>query len=44
MIFLRFFVYENDEIVVKLGQLPSLADIQFAEIGKNMINYCRSKN
>lgn len=31
---LRFFVYENDEIVVKLGQLPSLADIQFAEIGK----------
>lgn len=31
---LRFFVYENNEIVVKLGQLPSLADIQFAEIGK----------
>ena len=31
---LRFFVYDNDEIVVKLGQLPSLADIQFAEIGK----------
>jgi hypothetical protein len=31
---LRFFVYDNDEIVVKLGQLPSLADIQFAEISK----------
>lgn len=31
---LRFFVYDNDEIVVKLGQLPSLADIQFAKIGK----------
>lgn len=31
---LRFFVYDNDEIVVKLGQLPSLADIQFAEIGR----------
>jgi len=31
---LRFFVYDNDEIVVKLGQLPSLADIQFTEIGR----------
>jgi len=31
---LRFFVYHNEEIVVKLGQFPSLADIQFAEIGK----------
>jgi len=31
---LRFFVYDNDEIIVKLGQLPSLADIQYAELGK----------
>ena len=31
---LRFFVFDNDEVVVKLGQYPSLADIQFAEIGK----------
>lgn len=31
---LRFFVYDNNKIVVKFGQLPSLADIQFAEIGK----------
>jgi len=31
---LRFFVYDNDEMVVKLGQLPSLADLQYAEIGK----------
>lgn len=31
---LRFFVYHNGKIVVKLGQLPSLADIQFAEISQ----------
>lgn len=31
---LRFFIYLNDEVVVKIGQLPSLVDIQFAEIGK----------
>lgn len=31
---LRFFVYDNDEIIMKLGQLPSLADLQYAEIGK----------
>lgn len=31
---LRFFILDNNKIVVKLGQLPSLADIQFAEIGK----------
>jgi len=31
---LRFFVFKNNEIVMKLGQFPSLADIQFAEIGK----------
>lgn len=36
---LRFFVYDNDEIVVKLGQLPSLADIQFAEIGRKYNNF-----
>lgn len=31
---LRFFVFKNSEIVIKLGQYPSLADVQFAEIGK----------
>lgn len=31
---LKFFVFKNNEIVIKLGQYPSLADIQFAEIGK----------
>jgi len=31
---LRFFVYDNDDIVVKIGQFPSIADIQFAELGK----------
>lgn len=31
---LRFFIYQDDESTVKLGQWPSLADIQFAEIGK----------
>ncbi|MCC6290849.1 hypothetical protein IT398_02190 [Candidatus Nomurabacteria bacterium] len=31
---LRFFVYRSKELVIKLGQFPSLADIQFAEIGK----------
>jgi hypothetical protein len=31
---IRFFIYKNDVVVVKHGQFPSLADIQFAEIGK----------
>lgn len=31
---LRFIVFRNREIVMKIGQLPSLADLQFAEIGK----------
>ncbi len=31
---LRFIVLRNREIVMKIGQLPSLADLQFAEIGK----------
>jgi len=31
---LRFFLYFNKEIVVKLGQFPSLADIQYAKIAK----------
>jgi hypothetical protein len=31
---LRFFIYTNERIIVKLGQYPSLADIQFAEIGE----------
>ncbi len=31
---LRFFVYDNNEIIVKVGQFPSIADIQFAELGK----------
>ncbi|MBU4274447.1 hypothetical protein KKE19_01390 [Patescibacteria group bacterium] len=31
---LRFFIYKNKEVVVKLGQYPSLVDIQFSEIGK----------
>jgi hypothetical protein len=31
---LRFFVYYDGEVVMKVGQIPSLADIQFAEIGK----------
>ncbi len=31
---LRFFVYDDGKIVIKIGQLPSLADIQFAEISK----------
>lgn len=31
---LRFFLYIGKDVVMKVGQLPSLADIQFAEIGK----------
>jgi hypothetical protein len=31
---LRYFVYIDEEVVIKVGQSPSLADIQFAEIGK----------
>lgn len=31
---LRFIVYKDNEIVLKIGQYPSIADLQFAEIGK----------
>jgi hypothetical protein len=31
---LMFFAYKSKEFIVKLGQIPSLADIQFADIGK----------
>lgn len=31
---LRFTIYKDKEIVLKIGQYPSLADLQFAEIGK----------
>lgn len=31
---LGFFIYKNSEGVMKMGQWPSLADLQFAEIGK----------
>ena len=31
---LRFFLIKTKDVVVKVGQYPSLADIQFAEIGK----------
>lgn len=31
---LRFFVYDDGKTTVKLGQYPSLADIQYAELGK----------
>ncbi len=31
---LRFFIYSDDEIIIKIGQLPSLVDIQFAKIDK----------
>jgi len=31
---LRFVVFRNREIVMKIGQWPSSADLQFAEIGK----------
>ncbi|HDZ54652.1 MAG TPA: hypothetical protein ENI19_00025 [Candidatus Nealsonbacteria bacterium] len=31
---LRFIVYKNREIIFKVGQYPSLADLQFSEIGK----------
>ena len=31
---LRFFVVKGKDFVMKVGQYPSLADIQFAEIGK----------
>ncbi|MDO8659407.1 MAG: hypothetical protein Q7K54_02285 [Candidatus Parcubacteria bacterium] len=36
---LKFFIYTNDEGVMKVGQEPSLADIQFAEIGKKYDKY-----
>lgn len=31
---LRFFVYKDNNIVLKVGQYPSLADLQFSQIGK----------
>lgn len=31
---LRFIIYKNNEYAVKIGQFPSLADLQFSEIGK----------
>lgn len=31
---LKFFVLEGEDFVMKIGQCPSLADIQFAELGK----------
>lgn len=31
---LRFVIFRNREITMKIGQYPSLADLQFAEIGK----------
>jgi len=31
---LRFFVWKDADVIGKFGQYPSLADIQFAEIGK----------
>lgn len=31
---LRFVVFQDNAIVVKIGQFPSLADLQFSEIGK----------
>lgn len=36
---LKFFIYTNDEGIMKVGQEPSLADIQFAEIGKKYDKY-----
>lgn len=31
---LRFFIYKDNEVTIKFGQCPSLADIQFSEIDK----------
>ena len=31
---LEFYIYKTDEIVTKVGQFPSLANLQYAEIGK----------
>lgn len=31
---LRYFIFQSSEFAMKLGQWPSLADIQFAKIGK----------
>lgn len=31
---LRFFIFYDGEVVVKVGQYPSLADLQFSELGK----------
>lgn len=35
---LRFFIGEGEDFVVKVGQYPSLADLQFSEIGKKYKN------
>jgi len=31
---LIFFAYEDDECIIKIGQIPSLTDLQFGELGK----------
>ncbi|MFA5169655.1 MAG: hypothetical protein WC420_02885 [Candidatus Paceibacterota bacterium] len=31
---LRFIIYKDHEFVIKIGQFPSIADLQFSEIGK----------
>lgn len=31
---LEFFTYITDKIIIKIGQFPSLADLQYAEMGK----------
>lgn len=36
---IRFIVFYNGKILGKIGQWPSLADIQFAEIGKKYDNF-----
>jgi len=40
---LEFFLYKNTEVVAKVGQFPSLADLQFGEMGKRY-NKVLSKN
>jgi len=36
---IHFFAIRNKNVIMKLGQLPSLADIQFAELGKKYAGY-----
>lgn len=35
---LRFFILQSNKVAMKVGQWPSLADIQFAELGKKYDN------